>query len=62
MKGGIILVSVLFFTVVLLHPAWAQPLPPENAPIDGGLVSILLLGAGGGALAAKKIRENKRNR
>ena len=44
-----------FFQILL-----AQPPPPEGAPIDGGLISILLLGAGG-ALAAKKIRDRRKS-
>lgn len=56
---GVMRFSLTAFFVCAYLLLRAQPLPPEGVPIDGGLVSILLLGAGG-ALAAKKIRDKRK--
>lgn len=49
--------KILAITVLLLLCAttvFAQPEPPEGAPLDGALMGGLLL-LGGGALALRKI-------
>jgi len=48
----IILLTIIFFIPVL--PLLAQPSPPQNAPIDGGL-SLLI--AGGVGYGVKRVRE-----
>jgi hypothetical protein len=57
----LLLVGFISFACVYAALAQGPPLPPEDTPIDGGLISILLLG-GGGALAAKKIRERRNHK
>ena len=48
------LVTIALFYVV---PIFAQPTPPQNAPIDGGL-SLLI--AGGVGYGIKKVRQRKK--
>lgn len=50
----------LLFLMVLLIPTivFAQPIDPNDVPIDGGL-SLLL--AAGAAYGAKKYRDHKKN-
>ena len=52
---NIILLTVCFLIPVL--PLLAQPTPPADAPIDGGL-SLLI--AGGVGYGIKKVRDNKK--
>jgi hypothetical protein len=51
---NIILLTICMLIPVL--PLLAQPTPPSDAPIDGGL-SLLI--AGGVGYGVKKIRENR---
>ena len=58
MKNKIInitLLTVCFLIPVL--PLLAQPTPPQNAPIDGGLSLLVAAGVGYGV---KRVRENKK--
>jgi len=52
---NITLLTICFLIPVL--PLLAQPTPPQNAPIDGGL-SLLI--AGGVGYGVKKIREKRK--
>ncbi len=52
---NIALLTICFLIPVL--PLLAQPTPPVNAPIDGGLS---LLVAGGVGYGVKKIREKRK--
>jgi len=60
MRGLLKLSLTAFSLLAFIQVIQAQPLPPASTPIDGGLISLLLL-AGGGALAAKKIRERRKS-
>ena len=58
MKNKIInitLLTVCFLIPVL--PLLAQPTPPQNAPIDGGLSLLVAAGVGYGV---KRVRDNKK--
>ena len=54
-----IIITLSLFTIALFYvvPICAQPTPPQNAPIDGGL-SLLI--AGGAGYAVKKLRQRNK--
>ena len=53
------IITLSLFTIALFYvvPIFAQPTPPQNAPIDGGL-SLLI--AGGAGYAVKKLRQRNK--
>ena len=58
MKNKLINITLLTFCFLIpVLPLLAQPTPPSDAPIDGGL-SLLI--AGGVGYGVKKIREKRK--
>ena len=57
MKNKLINIALLVFCFLILAlPVMAQPTPPSDAPIDGGL-SLLI--AGGVGYGVKKIKQKR---
>jgi hypothetical protein len=50
------ILSIILFTIAVVHAQPSLPGPPPQAPIDGGLG---ILAAAGGAYAWKKLRDKK---